>query len=61
MKIDGVKFRKKVVPGDTLIFKVKLLEPVRRGISSMKGYIFVGDTLVCEAEFTAKMAKKEEN
>ncbi len=41
MKIDDVKFRQKVVPGDTLIFKVDLLSPVRHGISSMKGYVFV--------------------
>lgn len=59
MKIDNVKFRKKVVPGDTLIFKVKLLAPVRRGISSMKGLIFVGDTLVAEAEFTAQIIKNK--
>lgn len=57
MKIDNVKFRKKVVPGDTLIFKVKLLAPVRRGISSMRGLIFVGDSIVAEAEFTAQMIK----
>ena len=46
LKIDGVKYRQKVVPGDTLIFKVELLAPVRHGISSMKGYIFVGDQVV---------------
>ena len=43
LKIDDVKFRQKVVPGDTLMFKVDLLAPVRHGISSMKGYVFVGD------------------
>ncbi len=59
MKIDNVKFRRKVVPGDTLIFKVKLLAPVRRGISSMRGLIFVGDTLVGEAEFTAQIIKNK--
>ena len=59
MKIDNVKFRKKVVPGDTLIFKVKLLAPVRRGISSMRGLIFVGDTIVAEAEFTAQIIKNK--
>ncbi len=57
MKIDNVKFRQKVVPGDTLIFKVKLLAPVRRGISSMRGLIFVGDNIVAEAEFTAQIIK----
>ena len=59
MKIDNVKFRKKVVPGDTLIFKVKLLAPVRRGISSMRGLIFVGDNVVAEAEFTAQIVKNK--
>lgn len=57
IKIDNVKFRRKVVPGDTLIFKVKLLAPVRRGISSMRGLIFVGDNIVAEAEFTAQIVK----
>ena len=55
MKINDVKFRQKVVPGDTLIFKVELLAPVRHGISSMKGYIFVGDHIVAEATFTAQI------
>ncbi len=59
MKIDNVKFRKKVVPGDTLIFKVKLLGPLRRGIASMAGLIFVGDTIVAEAEFTAQIVKNK--
>lgn len=59
MKIDGVKFRQKVVPGDTLIFKVDLLAPVRHGISSMKGYIFVGDHVVTEATFTAQIVKNK--
>ena len=57
LKIDDVKYRKKVVPGDTLIFKVELLAPVRHGISSMQGYIFVGDTLVAEAKFTGQIIK----
>ena len=59
MKIDGVKFRQKVVPGDTLIFKVDLLAPVRHGISSMKGYMFVGDHVVAEATFTAQIVKNK--
>lgn len=57
MKIDGVKFRQKVVPGDTLIFRVELLAPIRRGISTMKGYVFVGEKVVCEAEFMAQIVK----
>ena len=60
LKIDNVKYRKKVVPGDTLIFKVDLLAPVRHGISSMRGYIFVGDHVVAEATFTAQIVKNKE-
>ncbi len=60
MKIDNVKFRQKVVPGDTLIFKVRLLAPVRRGISSMRGLMFVGDKIVGEAEFTAQIVKHKD-
>ncbi len=59
VRIDGVKFRQKVVPGDTLLFKVDLLAPVRHGISSMKGYIFVGDHVVAEATFTAQIVKNK--
>lgn len=59
MKIDDVKFRQKVVPGDTLLFKVDLLAPVRHGISSMKGYVFVGDKVVSEATFTAQIVKNK--
>ena len=59
IKIDDVKFRQKVVPGDTLLFKVELLQPVRHGISSMKGYLFVGDHVVSEATFTAQIVKNK--
>jgi UDP-3-O-[3-hydroxymyristoyl] N-acetylglucosamine deacetylase/3-hydroxyacyl-[acyl-carrier-protein] dehydratase len=59
MKIDGVKFRQKVVPGDTLIFKVELLAPVRHGVSTMHGYVFVGEKVVCEATFTAQIVKNK--
>ena len=59
MKIDGVKFRQKVVPGDTLLFKVDLLAPLRHGISSMRGYAFVGDKVVSEASFTAQIVKNK--
>lgn len=60
LKIDNVKYRKKVVPGDTLIFKAELLAPVRHGISTMQGYIFVGDQLVAEAKFTGQMTRNKE-
>ncbi len=59
LKIDDVKFRHKVVPGDTLLFRVELLGPVRHGISSMKGYVFVGDHVVSEATFTAQIIKNK--
>jgi UDP-3-O-[3-hydroxymyristoyl] N-acetylglucosamine deacetylase/3-hydroxyacyl-[acyl-carrier-protein] dehydratase len=59
MKIDDVKFRQKVVPGDTMIFKVKLLGPVRHGISSMKGFVFVGENIAMEATFTAQIVKNK--
>ena len=56
MRIDNVKFRQKVVPGDTLLLKVDLLA---QGISSMKGYVFVGDHVVSEATFTAQIVKNK--
>ncbi|WP_077195859.1 bifunctional UDP-3-O-[3-hydroxymyristoyl] N-acetylglucosamine deacetylase/3-hydroxyacyl-ACP dehydratase [Prevotella ihumii] len=59
LKIDNVKFRQKVTPGDTLLFRVELLGPVRHDISSMRGYIFVGDTVVAEATFTAQIVKNK--
>ena len=59
LKIDDVKFRHKVIPGDTLLFKVELLHPVRHGISAMKGYVFVGDHIVSEATFTAQIIKNK--
>ena len=59
LKIDGVKFRQKVVPGDTLIFRVELCSSIRRGIATMKGFAFVGEKVVCEAEFTAQIIKNK--
>lgn len=59
LKIDNVKFRQKVVPGDTLIFRVEMIQPVRHGISSMKCYAFVGDQVVSEAMFTAQIIKNK--
>jgi len=59
LKIDDVKFRRKVVPGDTLIFRVELLSPIRHGISTKKGYVFVGETVVMEATFTAQIVKNK--
>jgi UDP-3-O-[3-hydroxymyristoyl] N-acetylglucosamine deacetylase/3-hydroxyacyl-[acyl-carrier-protein] dehydratase len=59
LKIDAVKFRQKVVPGDTLVFRLELLSEIRRGIANMKGYCFVGEKLVCEAEFMAQIIKNK--
>ncbi|MCD7930484.1 MAG: bifunctional UDP-3-O-[3-hydroxymyristoyl] N-acetylglucosamine deacetylase/3-hydroxyacyl-ACP dehydratase [Tannerellaceae bacterium] len=59
LKIDGVKFRQKVVPGDTLILRLEIIAPIRRGISTMKGYVFVGEKLVAEAEFMAQIIKNK--
>ena len=59
MKIDNVKFRQKVVPGDTLIFHLSLMGEIRRGVASMKGYAFVGEKIVSEAEFMAQIIKNK--
>ncbi|TXF77576.1 bifunctional UDP-3-O-[3-hydroxymyristoyl] N-acetylglucosamine deacetylase/3-hydroxyacyl-ACP dehydratase [Chryseobacterium sp.] len=57
IKIDKVKFKKKVVPGDTMVFKIELITPIRRGIVHMQGYGYVGDSIVVEAELMAQVAK----
>jgi UDP-3-O-[3-hydroxymyristoyl] N-acetylglucosamine deacetylase / 3-hydroxyacyl-[acyl-carrier-protein] dehydratase len=57
MKIDKVKFKQKVLPGDTVIFKLELLSPVKRGICYMRGEAFVGDKLVAEGEMMAQISK----
>lgn len=59
MKIDNVKFRQKVVPGDTLLFHVSFLTPMRRGMAVMKGRAFVGEKVVCECEFMAQIIKNK--
>ncbi len=59
MKIDNVKFRQKVVPGDTLIFHVSFMTPLRRGMAVMKGRAFVGEKVVCECEFMARIIKNK--
>lgn len=59
MKIDNVKFRQKVVPGDTLIFHVSFMTEMRRGCAMMKGYAFVGEKIVCECEFMAQVVKNK--
>jgi UDP-3-O-[3-hydroxymyristoyl] N-acetylglucosamine deacetylase/3-hydroxyacyl-[acyl-carrier-protein] dehydratase len=59
LKIDDVKFRQKVVPGDTIIFRVELTTEVRRGIATMRGLAFIGNKLVSEANFTAQIVKNK--
>lgn len=59
MKIDNVKFRQKVVPGDTLIFHVSFMTPMRRGCAVMRGYAFVGEKVVSECEFMAQIIKNK--
>ena len=60
LKIDKIAFHKKVVPGDTLVFKVEQVAPLRHGITIMKGYVFVGEKLVAEAQFTGQIIKNKE-
>jgi UDP-3-O-[3-hydroxymyristoyl] N-acetylglucosamine deacetylase/3-hydroxyacyl-[acyl-carrier-protein] dehydratase len=57
VKIEYVRFRKKVVPGDTLVFKVFHIPPISHGLVKMKGYAFVGKEMVTEAEITAMLTK----
>lgn len=59
MKIDNVKFRQKVVPGDTLIFHVSFMTDLRRGCAVMKGIAFVGEKIVSECEFMAQIMKNK--
>lgn len=59
MKIDNVKFRQKVVPGDTLIFHISFMTELRRGCAVMKGYAFVGEHIVSECEFMAQIVKNK--
>jgi UDP-3-O-[3-hydroxymyristoyl] N-acetylglucosamine deacetylase / 3-hydroxyacyl-[acyl-carrier-protein] dehydratase len=57
--IDACRFRKMVVPGDTLVLHCKLLTDVKRGLSKMQGRIFVGEQLACEATMLAQIAKQK--
>ncbi|MFA9191700.1 bifunctional UDP-3-O-[3-hydroxymyristoyl] N-acetylglucosamine deacetylase/3-hydroxyacyl-ACP dehydratase [Flavobacterium sp. FZUC8N2.13] len=59
MKIDNVKFKHKVLPGDTLIFKCDLITPIRRGICHMQANAYANGKLVAEAELMAQIAKKQ--
>lgn len=59
VKIDKIAFHKKVVPGDTLVFKVEQIGELRHGLAMMKGYVFVGEKLVAEAQFTGQITKNK--
>ena len=59
MKIDNVKFKNPVYPGDTLIFKLELITPIRRGICHMKGYTFANGKITTEGELMAQIVKKD--
>jgi len=58
IKIEDARFRKMVFPGDTLIMKGELVEPIRRGIAKMKFQAFVGNTMVTESLMSASLVKK---
>ncbi|RUA07252.1 MAG: UDP-3-O-[3-hydroxymyristoyl] N-acetylglucosamine deacetylase [Flavobacteriia bacterium] len=59
MKMNNVKFKQKVLPGDTLIFKAELISPIRRGICHMQAYGYANGKLVVEAELMAQIVKKD--
>lgn len=59
LKIDGVKFKQKVTPGDMLTFRLELTEPIRRGIVQMHGQVFVGEQLITEASLMAQITKEK--
>ena len=61
LKIDNAKFKAKVVPGDTMILKMELLAPVRRGIVQMYGTTYVGNKIVSEGELTAQIIRRNLN
>jgi len=59
MKMDNVKFKQKVTPGDTLVFHCSLISPIRRGICHMQAYAYANNKLVCEAELMAQIVKSK--
>jgi UDP-3-O-[3-hydroxymyristoyl] N-acetylglucosamine deacetylase/3-hydroxyacyl-[acyl-carrier-protein] dehydratase len=61
LKIDNCKFKHKVVPGDTMLLKMELIEPIRRGICVMRGSVYVGNKLCTEGEFTAQLVKRNDD
>ncbi|RAJ34308.1 bifunctional UDP-3-O-[3-hydroxymyristoyl] N-acetylglucosamine deacetylase/3-hydroxyacyl-ACP dehydratase [Pedobacter cryoconitis] len=61
LKIDKVRFRAQVLPGDTIVFRCDLMEPIRRGIAQMKGVGMVGEKIVVEAEMMAQISKVKDS
>jgi len=59
LKIDNCKFKQKVMPGDTLILKMELTAPIRRGICEMRGTVFVGNKIATEADLVAQLVKRD--
>ncbi len=59
LKIDNCKFKRKILPGDTMILKLELINPIRRGICEMRGTVFVGGKVCTEADLVAQLVKKE--
>ena len=59
LKIDNAKFKKKVIPGDTIVFRLNLISPIRRGLCHMHGKGFVNGKIVVEADLLAQIAKKQ--
>lgn len=60
LRIDNVKFRQKVSPGDTLVFRVETVAPLRHNIGTMQGYAFIGENCVAEATFTAQVINNKQ-
>ena len=58
LKIDNCKFKQKVVPGDTMILKMELISPVRRGICEMHGTVYIGNKIATEADLVAQLVKR---
>ena len=59
MKINNVRYKKKVIPGDTLVFELELMSPIRRGLVNMKGKAYVNGEIVSEAEMLAQVVKEK--
>ena len=59
IKIDKTKFKNKVVPGDTLVFRLDLITPIRRGVCHMKAVAYVGDKIAAEGELMAQIVKEK--